>query len=94
MTFMAKQLSREQFLRNLSDSGLFSRVEMDAALDALPGPQEEDGEAVAQRLIAAGKLTNQTSGESFELQPLGEVGPIIEAGGVFPYAKKVGMLKG
>jgi 3-isopropylmalate/(R)-2-methylmalate dehydratase small subunit len=44
--------------------------------------------------ITAGTLTNATSGETFELHPLGEVGPIIEAGGVFPYAKKVGMLKG
>jgi 3-isopropylmalate/(R)-2-methylmalate dehydratase small subunit len=43
--------------------------------------------------VTAGKLTNTTSGETFELQPLGEVGPIIEAGGVFPYAKRVGMLK-
>lgn len=42
--------------------------------------------------IAAGTLTNQTSGETFELHPLGEVAPIIEAGGVFAYAKKVGML--
>lgn len=42
--------------------------------------------------VTAGKLTNSTSGETFELLPLGEVGPIIEAGGVFPYAKKVGML--
>jgi 3-isopropylmalate/(R)-2-methylmalate dehydratase small subunit len=37
-------------------------------------------------------LTNATSGEKFELLPLGEVGPIIEAGGLFPYAQKVGML--
>jgi len=43
--------------------------------------------------IAARKLSNTTSGDSFDLEPLGEVGPIIEAGGVFPYAKKVGMLK-
>ncbi len=43
--------------------------------------------------IAAGTLTNRTSGESFELLPLGEVAPIIEAGGLFAYAKKVGMLK-
>ena len=42
--------------------------------------------------VAAGTLTNKTSGEVFELLPLGEVGPIIEAGGLFPYAKKVGML--
>jgi serine/threonine protein kinase/DNA-binding response OmpR family regulator len=54
---MAKRLSREEFLRNLSDSGLFSKEEMNAALDALPGPQAADGEAVAQGLIAAGKLT-------------------------------------
>src|SRR4051812_27202680 len=43
--------------------------------------------------IAAGTLTNTTSGESFTLLPLGEVAPILEAGGLFPYAKKVGMLK-
>src|SRR5436190_14838992 len=35
-------------------------------------------------------LTNTTSGEVIELLPLGEVGPIIEAGGLFPYAEKVG----
>src|SRR5262245_29037683 len=39
--------------------------------------------------IAAGTLTNETSGDKFELHPLGEVGPIIEAGGLFPYAQKV-----
>jgi 3-isopropylmalate/(R)-2-methylmalate dehydratase small subunit len=44
--------------------------------------------------IAGCKLTNATTGDAWELLPLGEVLPIIEAGGVFPYAKKVGMLKG
>jgi 3-isopropylmalate/(R)-2-methylmalate dehydratase small subunit len=43
--------------------------------------------------VAAGTLTNATSGETFQLQPLGVVAPILEAGGLFPYAKKVGMLK-
>ena len=43
--------------------------------------------------LTAGRLTNTTSGDSFELLPLGEVGPIIEAGGLFPYAQKVGMLR-
>jgi 3-isopropylmalate/(R)-2-methylmalate dehydratase small subunit len=42
--------------------------------------------------LTAGKLTNTTSGESFDLLPLGEVAPILEAGGLFEYAKKVGML--
>ena len=42
--------------------------------------------------IAAGTLTNTSSGDAFTLLPLGEIAPIIEAGGLFPYAKKVGML--
>jgi 3-isopropylmalate/(R)-2-methylmalate dehydratase small subunit len=38
-------------------------------------------------------LHNRTTKETYELKPLGEVAPIVEAGGLFPYAKKVGMLK-
>ena len=43
--------------------------------------------------MAGGKLSNLTTGEEWPLNPLGEVAPIIEAGGVFEYARKVGMLK-
>ena len=39
------------------------------------------------------KLTDVQTGETWPLKPLGEVAPIIDAGGLFPYAKKVGMLK-
>ena len=42
---------------------------------------------------AAGVLQNITTGETFHLQPLGAVAPIVEAGGIFNYARKVGMLK-
>jgi 3-isopropylmalate/(R)-2-methylmalate dehydratase small subunit len=42
--------------------------------------------------VGGGKLHNLTSGETYELKPLGEVAPILEAGGVFAYARKVGML--
>ena len=38
-------------------------------------------------------LINTTTKDRWELQPLGEVAPILEAGGIFEYAKKVGMLK-
>ena len=38
-------------------------------------------------------LHNLTTNEEWRLKPLGEVAPIIEAGGVFEYARKVGMLK-
>ncbi len=43
--------------------------------------------------VPAGLMRNGTTGEEWKLQPLGEVAPIIDAGGLFPYAKKVGMLK-
>jgi 3-isopropylmalate/(R)-2-methylmalate dehydratase small subunit len=38
-------------------------------------------------------LINKTLNVHHELLPLGDVLPIIEAGGIFPYAKKAGMLK-
>ncbi|HZZ44388.1 MAG TPA: hypothetical protein VFE58_15745 [Tepidisphaeraceae bacterium] len=38
-------------------------------------------------------LTNITQNRTHKLKPLGDVLPIIEEGGVFNYAKKVGMLK-
>jgi 3-isopropylmalate/(R)-2-methylmalate dehydratase small subunit len=40
-----------------------------------------------------GVVLNKTQNTQYELKPLGDVLPIIEAGGVFNYAKKVGMLK-
>jgi 3-isopropylmalate/(R)-2-methylmalate dehydratase small subunit len=43
--------------------------------------------------LTTSTLTNHTTGDSFSLSPLGDVTPIIEAGGVFAYAKQVGMLK-
>jgi 3-isopropylmalate/(R)-2-methylmalate dehydratase small subunit len=38
-------------------------------------------------------LINKTDGKRHKLKPLGDVLPIIEAGGVFAYAKQAGMLK-
>ena len=42
--------------------------------------------------VAANGLQNVTTGEEWRLKPLGEVAPILEAGGLFPYARAVGML--
>jgi 3-isopropylmalate/(R)-2-methylmalate dehydratase small subunit len=39
-----------------------------------------------------GELTNTTTGKSYTLQPLGDVGEIIRAGGVFEYAKQSGII--
>src|SRR5437016_6082386 len=43
--------------------------------------------------VPATKLHNLTTGEGYELKSLGEVAPILEAGGLFPYARNVGLLK-
>ena len=43
--------------------------------------------------IEAGTLVNHTSGKTYQLKPLGDVKPIIDAGGVFNYARESGMLK-
>jgi 3-isopropylmalate/(R)-2-methylmalate dehydratase small subunit len=43
--------------------------------------------------LADGYVLNKTQNDKYPLKPLGDVLPIIEAGGVFNYAKSVGMLK-
>jgi 3-isopropylmalate/(R)-2-methylmalate dehydratase small subunit len=43
--------------------------------------------------VAAGVMQNVTTGEKYRLKPLGEVAPILDAGGIFPYARKAGMLQ-
>ena len=40
----------------------------------------------------AGTFTNVTTGESWALQPLGDVAAILEAGGVFEYARQQGLI--
>jgi len=37
-------------------------------------------------------IKNVTSGELYELRPLGDVLPIIEAGNIFEYARQNGMM--
>jgi 3-isopropylmalate/(R)-2-methylmalate dehydratase small subunit len=42
---------------------------------------------------AKGVLRNTTTGDVWRLKPLGEIAPILEAGGIFGYARQTGMLK-
>jgi 3-isopropylmalate/(R)-2-methylmalate dehydratase small subunit len=41
---------------------------------------------------AANQLRNLTTQETWPLKPLGDIAPILEAGGVFEYARRTGML--
>ena len=42
--------------------------------------------------IGGGTLTVKKSGETLAMKPVGDVGPVVEAGGIFPYARKAGMI--
>lgn len=42
--------------------------------------------------LTACKLIDHTTGKTYDLKELGDVKPIIDAGGVFAYAKQAGML--
>jgi 3-isopropylmalate/(R)-2-methylmalate dehydratase small subunit len=37
-------------------------------------------------------MINHTSGKQFKLKPIGDAGPVVEAGGIFAYARKTGMI--
>jgi len=42
--------------------------------------------------VAGGTLADKTAGKQWPLRPLGDIAPILEAGGVFEYARQSGML--
>ncbi|KAG0462055.1 hypothetical protein HPP92_020531 [Vanilla planifolia] len=37
-------------------------------------------------------LINHTEGKEYKLKPIGDAGPVIEAGGIFAYARQTGMI--
>ena len=43
--------------------------------------------------VAKGTITRLRDGRAFQLKPIGAVAPVIEAGGMFAYARKIGMIK-
>ncbi|KAL1547189.1 Plasma membrane sulfite pump involved in sulfite metabolism [Salvia divinorum] len=42
--------------------------------------------------LGVSKLINHTTGREYKLKPIGDAGPVIEAGGIFAYARKAGMI--
>lgn len=39
-----------------------------------------------------GMLTNHTTGKKYKLKAIGDAGPVIDAGGIFAYARKMGKI--
>jgi serine/threonine-protein kinase len=50
-------LSRDEFIRNLTDSGLWSKQQIDETVQKVPANAAADGDALARALSAEGKLT-------------------------------------
>lgn len=42
--------------------------------------------------LGESRLINHTTGKEYRLKPIGDAGPVIEAGGIFAYARKTGMI--
>ena len=75
------------FFRNSVNGGYIIPIESQERLVE----QIKTGDDVEIRLNE-GVLINHTSGKRHALKALGDVAPIIEAGGVFAYARQSGML--
>lgn len=69
------------FYRNSVDGGFFIPLESEGKIKADTGDQIEID-------VQKGWLKNVTQGTTFSLKPLGDVGEIIEAGGIFNFARK------
>jgi 3-isopropylmalate/(R)-2-methylmalate dehydratase small subunit len=76
------------FYRNSVNGGYLVPIE---SAEGLVG-KVKTGDELEVHLID-GYVLNKTQGTRHSLKPLGDVLPIIEAGGVFEYAKTAGMLK-
>ncbi len=75
------------FYRNAVDGGFLIPLESDALLSR----KIRTGDMLKIDL-AKNQVVNVTKDEVFPLKPLGEVLPIVEAGGIFEYARKTGMI--
>ncbi|UCD11524.1 MAG: 3-isopropylmalate dehydratase [Nitrospinaceae bacterium] len=77
------------FYRNSVDGGFFIPFE-----SPVPLVQEIKTGDELRIDVEAGTLTNLASGKTWTMKSLGEVIEIIEAGDIFAYARKTGMIPG
>lgn len=76
------------FFRNSINGGYLLPLE---SKERLVGKVSTGDELIVD--LDALTVTNKTKNETYALNPVGDVLPIIEAGGVFNYAKQAGMMK-
>jgi 3-isopropylmalate/(R)-2-methylmalate dehydratase small subunit len=76
------------FFRNAVDGGFLLPLETDLPLHE----RIRTGDAVTIDLDE-GVLTHEPSGRSYPLRPIGDVEAIVRAGGLFAYARQLGIIK-
>lgn len=75
------------FFRNCTSTGeLYPWESVDRLCDGFETGQEVTIDFEQNLLV------NHTLGREYSLQPLGEVAPVIDAGGIFAYARQTGMI--
>jgi 3-isopropylmalate/(R)-2-methylmalate dehydratase small subunit len=75
------------FFRNCSATGeLYPWESVERLCDLFTTGQEVTIDSDHNQII------NHTLGKTYELKPLGDVGPVIDAGGLFDYARLTGMI--
>ena len=75
------------FYRNSVDGGFFIPFESSGKL--VNNIRTGDNLTIN---VETGTLTNNSSNQTFKLQPLGAVAEIVKAGNIFEYARKAGMI--
>lgn len=76
------------FLRNVIATGEFYPIETTNLINS----EFKTGQEVAIHLDTH-EIKQLSTGQTFPFQPLGDVAPIVEAGGIFEFARQQGMLK-
>jgi 3-isopropylmalate/(R)-2-methylmalate dehydratase small subunit len=76
------------FFRNSVNGGYLIPFDCEAGLSR----QIETGDEL-EVFVKEARMVNKTKKKTYQLKPLGDVLPILEAGDVFAYAKKAGFLK-
>jgi len=76
------------FYRNSVDGGFVMPLE---SVDNIQNNFKTGDEVTID--LEKNAITNSSSGESFKLRSLGDAAEIINSGGLFSYARKIGMIK-
>ena len=83
---LAESFARIFFRNSVATGELYPCESVDRLCEVL-----KTGDVVTVDLDAA-TVTAQSKGTVYKLKPLGEVRPVVDAGGLFNYARKTGMI--